>query len=220
MVRRFRRPRRGVSPIIGTILLLTITVIFAAVLAAFRPPLPSAWFSLGWEASGVGSEGTWGDGTDCTEVNGVQSCLVLPAIDIVFPNPPAGVEVSQLELFFLCNNTVYLNATFAQLEWVPGSTGTVTGGPQLGECGSGFVPPRASWNRLVFFQQINPGYAFLEAEDTLVLYAHTFTTWTDEDFHGAPLWCYTIPGACEILIYYIGSSPPPLVAAIPLLGMY
>jgi len=216
---RRARPRRGVAPIIGTILLVAITVVAASVLYLFRPALPSSQLTINWYASSGGSEPTWGDGTDCKNVGGVQQCVTLPAIDINFPNPTP-VSLNDIQMVFLCNGTVYLSATLADIVWVPGSTGTVgMSGPQLQKCGAGFVPPRASWNRFAFYEQVTPGATVMQPGDILVVYAHTFTKFVDDDFHGAPLWCYAYQGACLIeLLYTVGV--PSIAAEIPLYGLY
>lgn len=204
------------APIFAVLLIVVITIIAMATLYAFRPPLPNAPLTLSYFVGTAGTEPTWGDGTDCKVVGGVETCQILPAINIIFPNPPQ-VFVSDLTLVFFCNQSVYLDATFQDMEFVPGSTVAVSGGPQLQHCGT-YTPPRASWNRFAFFDQVVPGSVFLRPGDTLVFYAHTFTNFTDEDFHGAPEWCYSVPNACSIDIFYTG-TPTSLAASIPLEGL-
>jgi hypothetical protein len=205
-----------------------ITLVLVTILYAFRPPLPATPLYLNYYATGAGEEPVWGDGSDCTNsgpppppgsppgTGQSQSCLELPAIDILFPNPPP-VLLSQLLFVFWCNGSAYLTATLQQMEWVPGSSGTVGSGPQVTSCGS-FTPPQTFWNRLAFFQQLNPGSPILQPGDQIVFYAHTFTTFVDDDFHGAPEWCYDSYGDCYVTIYYTG-SPPSLAAVVELYGL-
>ena len=207
---------------IGTVLLVAIPMVMVSVLYTFRPPLPNNPISLSYYVNGSGTEPAWGDGSDCKNVGGgggssTQTCLSLGVIQMIFTSPPS-LPISSLLLVFYCNGTVYLSATFAEMAWVPGSTGTVGNtGPQLQHCGS-YVPPKAAWNRFAFFDQVTPGAAALRPGDSLFVYSHTFTTFTDDDFHGAPLWCYYVPGACTVDIYYTG-TPVSLAASLPLYGL-
>lgn len=42
----------------------------------------------------------------------------------------------------------------------------------------------------------------------------------DDDFHGSPLWCYTVLNACEVLLYFSGSGvSASTVLTIPLYGL-
>lgn len=216
MVRRsWRRARRGVAPIIETILLVGITVVLAAILFTFRPSLPSATMRLDTYASTLANEPAWGDGSECKDVSGVQTCTSLPAIGIVFVDPPPLI-LTDLQFFFLCNGTVYISSTFAAMEWVPGTTGTVTTGPQVSNCGS-FTPPKTMWNRIAFFEQVTPGALVLLPGDELIFYAHTFLTFKDDDFHGAPEFCYSVPNSCTIQVYYT-AGPSTLVFQLDLYG--
>ena len=203
-----RPPGRGVTPIIATIFMLGMTVASGAVLWAFSPRLPSTPTSFEYEAVGGVSVPAWGDGSDCKNVNGSQQCLTLPAILIVITSfSPSFIRLADLTFYLICNGTIYLQASFPAMEWVPGSPGTPSGSaPQLGHCGT-YTPPKAAFNRLGFFQQLVPGAAQLQPGDTLVVIAHTFTAFNDDDFHGAPSWCFTTPGACSILVAYGGPSP-------------
>jgi len=211
------RSRRGVAPILGTILIVGIAVVAATILYAFRPPLAPAPLKLDFQAGLAQNEPVWGDGSDCKNVNGVQTCLTLPTIAIEFTDPPT-VLTSEILMVFYCNGTVYLGATLAQMAWVPGSAGTVGGtGPQLQHCGT-YKPPAAAWNRFAYFDQVVAGSPVLQPGDTLVVFAHTFTSFKDDDFHGAPEWCYTVQGACTIEFIYTG-FPAGVVAELPLFGL-
>lgn len=199
-------------------MLVAITVVTVTILFSFRPSLPNSPISFQLFASESGDQPAWGDGSDCKNVNGVQTCLTLPTIVIDFLNPPA-VQTSQVLMVFDCNGSVYLSATLADMAWVPGSTSTVGGtGPQLSHCGT-YTPPKAAWNRFAFFDQLDPGSTVLHPGDTLVVYAHTFSSFVDDDFHGAPVWCYTVQGACSVNFYYLG-FPQGLAATLSLFGLY
>ena len=216
---RWRRGRRAVTPIIANILLLGMTVTAGALLFAFRPDLPQSPSSLYFSTYQGPGEPAWGDGSDCSNVNGVQQCKVLPSLDIILTaSNPSSLLVSSLQIYFFCNGTIYLSATLNKVAWVPGSTGTVgtTGAPQLGKCGT-YVPPKAGFNRLLYFHQLTAASAHMENGDTIVLYSATFVG-GDDDFHGAPVWCFSTPGACTIDIVY-GGPPQAALAQIPLYGL-
>ncbi len=235
--RAFRRRRRlgirGIAPIIATVFLVAMTVAVGAILYLLRPPLPPVPSTIDYQVITGSSIEAWGDGSDCKTVNSTQSCLPLPAIQIVLTDhSPQTIFLSTLTFYLMCNGTVYLQASLPAMEVVPGSTASIPStAPQLGYCGS-YVPPKAAFNRLAFFDQLAPGSTTLQAGDTLVLYAHTFEppncpsptykngvlVSCDDDFHGAPPWCYSVPNACQVIVYYTG---PPSVDAvtIPLYGL-
>jgi flagellin-like protein len=226
-LRRYRRRRRGVSPILATIFLLGITIVLAGVLVAFRPVYPSQWISISYLADQVGSAPVWGDGTDCKTVNGVETCPDLPVLYITMTGvSPSNLPITNLVFVLYCNGTVYLEATLSAMATLPG-TGENTPGPdapQLQHCGT-YTPPAAAYNRLAYFTQIDPGSTYLRPGDTLVLYTRTFnapisgfTVYPDEDFHGVPPTCWSVPNACTIVLYYNGPTSE-LAMVLPLYGL-
>jgi flagellin-like protein len=215
--RRLRRGFRGVSPIVASILLVAITVVSATVLYEFRPAMSNPPLSLDAYVSTIANEPAWGDGSECHDVNGVQTCTSLPAIGITFVDPTP-VPLTELQFVFLCNDTVYISSSFVNIEWVPGTEATVGSGsgPQISHCGS-FTPPLTMWNRVAFFEQLTPGNALIQPGDMLVFYAHTFLTFKDDDFHGAPEFCYSVPGACTLDVFFTGGQTS-LVFSLDLYG--
>lgn len=228
--RRSRRPRRGVSTIIATVLLVGITLTAGLLLWKFRPNVPSPSPSFSFQAVGNVPEPTWGDPTDCSPASTPpQECQSLPATFIIVTSHfPSVIPVADLSFTFVCNGTVYLTAKLQAMEWVPGTTGAPSGSaPQLGSCGS-YVPPRAAFNRLAFFDQTTPGALNLANGDALVIYQRTFlqapglnclTTrepGCDDDFHGTPPWCVTVVGDCAMSISYSAPGFSGVVASIPM----
>ena len=216
---------RAVTPIIATILLLAITIVAAAVLYSavnFTPP-PSAT-QVYYRVQGGLTEPVYGDGSDCTTTNGVQTCDTLAAAEILVQStqPTSGIQVNSLTFRFTCNGTIYLEAPLAAMEWVPGSN-VIPGpnAPQLGHCGT-YTPPNAAFNRLAYFVQLTPGDPILSAGDDIVFFLHGFMCGSgsvlggsfepnphpggggsppcgDDDYHGGPTWCYTVPSSdCTI----------------------
>ncbi|HEV2167178.1 MAG TPA: archaellin/type IV pilin N-terminal domain-containing protein [Thermoplasmata archaeon] len=182
-MRRFHRRRRAVSPIIATILLVGITIIAGISLWTLRFRFPTSNPQISFYVSGSGVMETFGDGSDCKTVgsgpSATQTCEVLPAIDVVVTSfSPSTLPVAKLQLYFHCEGTIYLTGTLASMEWVPGSTGTVggpgNGVPGLGTCGS-YTPPQAGFNRFMYYQQVTPGDANLEAGDQFVISAQSFS---------------------------------------------
>ncbi|HEV2317235.1 MAG TPA: archaellin/type IV pilin N-terminal domain-containing protein [Thermoplasmata archaeon] len=184
-VRRLRRPAtRGVSPIIGGILLVGLTIVAGTVLWGFRVQFPSTPVQIWYETESPVPSEAYADGSDCHNVgsgaNATQVCDGLTAIEIVVTSfQPSYLALSSLQLYFSCDGSTYLSGTLAAMEWNPGSTGTIGGGPgsgvpSLGTCGS-YVPPRAAFNRFMFFQAIDPGATGLQAGDRFVIFAEGFT---------------------------------------------
>jgi len=75
----------------------------------------------------------------------------------------------------------------------------------------------------MYFQQLQSGQSVLLNGDQLVLYTHPHSGFADrtghspdDDYHGAPPWCFTNAGACTITIDYVG-NPNTLVASIPVI---
>jgi flagellin-like protein len=221
IVRIRRRRPRGVSPIIATIFLVAMTLVSGVFLWSFRPKAPPQSTQIFYEVLEGPPEPTWGDGSDCMTVNMVQTCLELPSLDFVLTSSTKNtLPIADLDFYFFCNGTVYLSATLAQMAWVPGSNNMPgPNSPTLGTCGT-FTPPAADWNRLAYYDQVNAGAANFVDGDTIVLYAHTFEPpncpapgpmgMCDDDYHGAPVWCYSVPNSCSIELIYAG--PPAVVA--------
>ena len=216
------------------VFLVAITVVAATLLFELRPALPPVPVRISYIANTGGTQPTWGDGSDCSVVNGVESCWTLPVIEItITQEDPAAILISSLTFALVCNGTSYLSAPLGSLEWVPTVTGEPPAkAPLLSHCGT-YTPPKAAFNRLVFFYQLTPGSDVLHSGDTIVIFAHSFEPPNcpnpkyakngsliacDDDFHGAPPWCYTTAGACSVEIFYTGQNTY-LAMDIPLEGL-
>jgi flagellin-like protein len=190
--RRWRRSgRRAVSPIIGTILLLAITIVAGTLLWTFRiytpPQAPIVTFLI---RSG-GSNPVWGDGTDCSPCSGddAQYSFMNTTQIIVATHTPANIPLSQIILTFVCDNsssggpsTVLVTGTLANMTWIPGQTGSSgsapAGSPLLGYCATLKVggyggSDDTAYNRLCLFVPIDSNQtSLLENGDTFILYIH------------------------------------------------
>lgn len=238
---RTRRPRnsRGVSNIIAVILLVAMTVVLAAVLFAFKPPVPQATSSIYYTVDTGTTAPTWGDLTDCANVNDPSTCAQQPAVDIIFTTQsPGTMPVSELEFIFLCNGTVYFDSTLPNMLYIPTTNHAANfncvepGGNCLQTCGKynpaavfGYDIP---FSRLGFFWQLNPNATYLSDGDSIVLYIHSTTAPHDvgstnpdtDDYHGIPAWCFATPGTlnppnlCSVELVYTG-QPQSVVVTIP-----
>lgn len=219
MFRWRRRSRRGASPIIATLFLVGITVAGGVILWTLHTRTPPQPVTIEYSVVGGLTLPAWGDGSDCTNSGGSQTCLLLPAFEFVFTaQSPGYLAVASLSFTLWCNGTRYLTASLPAMAWVPGTASTPGGSaPQLGKCGT-YTPPNAAFNRLTYFDQLSPGAVRLNDGDEIVVYTHTFTAFKDDDFHGAPEWCYTTLNACSIVIAFTG-TPQSDVITLPLYGI-
>ena len=143
--------------------------------------------------------------------------------------------------------TVLVSGSLASMLWFPGSTTSpAANAPNLGWCGNfdaggyGGGSYGTLYNRLGMFIPINQSQTQLENGDTFLLYIHNggwpvdfqcvdrslygcFTNGGNpvldtDDYHGAPPWCFTTPGACTVYLTYTG-TPTALLATIPVYSM-
>jgi len=236
---RRRRNHRGVSNLIGVILLVAMTVILASVLFAFKPPVPQAVSSVYYTIQTGTTAPTWGDTTDCANIKDPASCAQQPAVDIVFTTQsPGTMPVADLEFVFICNGTVYFDSTLPNMLYIPTTNHAANfncvspGGNCLQTCGS-YDPAKVfgysiPFSRLGFFWQLTPGATYLSDGDSIVMYVHSTTAPHDvgstkpdtDDYHGMPAWCFAVPpnpnppSNCEIKLLYLG-QPQSTVVDIP-----
>ena len=223
-----QRSRRANANSIGVTLILGITVASGVVLWAYRPPLPPSPVSIQYIAIGDQSEPAWGDPTDCSNSTIYASCDNLPAFFIVFAShSPTNIPLTAINIDLRCNGTSLVNGSLAQLEVIPGTGANPgVGSPALGKCGtwkpSSFGNTATYFNRLLYFQQVTAGYPSVKDGDQLVVYVHVGSDFcdrsnhcSDDDYHGAPPWCFTTANACTLYISYT-QKPPALIATIPI----
>jgi len=133
VIRRWRRARRrGVSEIIGAILLVALTVVAGVILWSFHFYTPPSPPSISFVVRSGGSNPVWGDPTDC-QPNGYNlsaypmfgarlthwynswntqcedtvtgNFSVLNSTEfIVSAHSPSAISLSQIDLTFVCNN--------------------------------------------------------------------------------------------------------------------
>jgi flagellin-like protein len=244
------RRRRGVAPIIGTILLVAITVCAGVLLWTFHIYTPPSSPTVNFVIRTGGSNPVWGDPTDAPPGGGYS---VMNTSQIIIAGfSPAVILLDEVEFTFICNNrssggneSILVQGTLESMSWYPGDQSNPAGNaPTLGWCASfhagGFGGGSFGtlYNRLGLFVPISDQNTTLAAGDTFILYIHNGGYPLDyggasrdciggvahvpcldaDDYHGAPPWCFTNPGACTITLSYIG-SPSTLLATIPVYSM-
>jgi flagellin-like protein len=237
---RHPRKRRGVNNIIAVILLCAMTVVLAAVLYAFKPPVPNAASQIYYTVDTGTTAPTWGDLTDCADSTDPSTCAQQPAVNIVFTTQSPGLmPTADLEFIFICNGTVFFSSTFPNMLYVPTTNHAANfncvepGGNCLQTCGK-YNPAQVfgydiPFSRLGFFNPLNPNATYLQDGDNIVLYIHSTTAPHDvgstqpdtDDYHGIPAWCFVTasnplnpPSNCKIEIVYLG-QPQSVLLTIP-----
>ncbi len=172
------------------------------------------------------------------------------ATAIIFTQVSQPISLADIQFSFVCFNstpspmTTYLvQGSLQSMSWFPGSSQSIsTNAPKLGSCGtfnaSGYGGGAFSvyYNRLGFFQTLTANATLLAPGDTFILYIHSAgsvleapspieraSTWGHpdfDDFHGAPSWCFTTPGACSIRLIDTGVTPATLLAIIPIYTLH
>jgi hypothetical protein len=170
--------------------------------------------------------------------------------EIVFTQVSQPVSLASVQFNFICHNatpapltTFLVRGSLQAMSWFPGSSQTVpSNAPQLWSCGtfnaSGYGGGANSvyYNRLGFFKPLTAGATMLEPGDSIVIYVHSQnavleapspieppSTWFHNDFddyHGAPAWCFTSPGACTIDLVDTAIKNQPVLASISLLSLH
>lgn len=170
--------------------------------------------------------------------------------EIVFTQISQVVPLVNIQFNFLCHNetpapmtTFLVRGSLAAMSWFPGSSQSLSlNAPKLGSCGtfnaSGFGGGvnGVYYNRLGFFKPLATNENLLLPGSSFVLYIHTYNSVREapsplegqlswykndiDDFHGAPTWCFTTPGACTIDLVDTAISTQPIIASIPVYNIH
>ncbi len=203
---RLRPRRRAVSPIIGTILLVSLTVVLVSLLyilvvVPVSPPPPYIGVTVTYSPH----QTYYGTPSLCPPTT--SACPTLPAVtftltQVVSPAP----SYSLVDLLFHCNGTAYLNAGLTSTLFTPSVPPSAPTTPTVGLCGT-FSPgsPAPVFNELLYYQPLHPGQGRLSPGDQIVVYLHAPLP-PSTSYAGAPPWCLTIPGACTLELLYTGTA--------------
>jgi len=176
--------------------------------------------------------------------NGTYRFMNVSLIQIVDVSKP--IPLANIEFKFVCTNTTpkyvqtdLVDGPLAAMEWVPGSSQNLSANaPVIGKCatydanGAGGGANSVYYNRLGYFDPVDYNQTDLSPGQTIIIYVHTpnsvleapnpiepISTWNvsdGDDYHGAPPWCFTVVGACEIDLIDTQWHPGIVVATIPL----
>jgi len=168
---------------------------------------------------------------------------VMDAARIVITSVSQPIPLDQITFQFVCTNTTptyqqtYLvQGLLGDMTWVPGGSQNLSANaPYLGVCAS--YNPQGSgansvyYNRLGFFDPLNPNVQVLTPGEAIVIYIHTpdsiyeapnplepQSAWNApdaDDYHGAPMWCFTVPGSCEIQLIDDDWNYPAVILSAP-----
>ena len=229
------------AEIIGAVLLIGLTLVAGILLWSFRIYTPQAPPTVGFVFRSGGSNPVWGDPTDVPPGGGYS--LMNTSQIIVAQYSPTGLSLNDFVFTFVCDNsssggprTVLVTGTLASMTWFPGSSTTVApNAPTLGWCatfhagGFGGGAFGTYYNRLGLFVPISQGATTIQTGDTFLLYIHSGCAPLDyrgntpvcdnDDYHGAPPWCFTTPGSCTIYISYVEPTSSYLLATIPVYSL-
>ena len=176
--------------------------------------------------------------------NGTYNLMNVTLIEMVDVSQP--IPLADVEFQFVCTNTTprYVQTTLVEgplsnMEWVPGSSQNLSSGaPTLGKCatydasGAGGGANSVYYNRLGYFDPVDYNRTELAPGQTIIIYVHTpdsvleapnpiepTSSWNvsdGDDYHGAPPWCFTVVGACQINLIDTQWTPGILLTSIPL----
>ncbi len=191
-----------------------------------------------WQPTTIGAPGWSTNWTAECQRTETGRYSLMNATSITFTqHTPTNIPLNLVNFTFICNNTILVGGSLAAMSWIPGSqTQPAPNAPTLGRCGS-FDPHSGSfstlYNRLGIYIPIDPNATVVTDGDTFVLYIHTPGSVFDpggsggrggqggpdtDDYHGAPPWCFTVPGACTIYLNYVG-VPGTSLAVIPVYSL-
>ncbi|MDE1822655.1 MAG: hypothetical protein KGI98_17600 [Euryarchaeota archaeon] len=200
------RRKRGVTPIIATVLLLSLTMVLVSVLyyavkVPMPPQAPYVGFSLQWNSTqleliGQGDNAP-GSGGQCPKSTGYV-CYVrgMDAVVSEVGTPAPLISLIQVEL--ACNSTIKLSASLASINYtntLAASKGGTPPTPTIPVCGGHLTPNYKNGNlncfgtvgntvplyNLVYYKPINSKAPFIEAGDQFIAYTGGFCISTSID---------------------------------------
>ncbi len=139
--------------------------------------------------------------------------------------------------------TTFLSGSLKSISWFPGTSVSIPStAPHLNSCATfnasklGESGTTAFFNRLAFYQPLSPTANLIESGDAIILYLHVTprsileapnpldpsSSWFQpdtDDFHGAPAWCFTSPGACTLDLLDTQAGVQMVLASIPVASL-
>jgi flagellin-like protein len=211
-----------------------------------RPNLPYNWtYYLGNGTGDPRYDTYMNDWWDECEYGNTGVYNQMNATRIVISQVSQPIPLGDLQFEFVCTNytptyvqTALVSGKLAGMEWIPGTGAQnfTADSPLIGYCATlraeGSGASSTYYNRLGFFDPLSYSLGVLTPGQTIVVYLHTLDsvyeapnpiepedTWNlpdGDDYHGAPPWCFTVEGACQIELFDTAWSPAVLLLNIPL----
>jgi flagellin-like protein len=223
---RYRRAlrRRGVSPVIATILLLAITIVLVVVLyeliaLPLAPSPPSVQLLSNYNSTNIV---VYGEGNSPVSLNcpGPSGTCVVPGETFTIQGLTRSVPVSLVQVEFLCDGSVANSGSLTSIS-NPSTAPSVgaghassslcpnqpTGGPS---CINYPAWVDAAFVNLVYYLPRTTGQTTLQAGDQFVVYGSVCQTRIGSAgggfYYGPPPECVSGLVACSIQLIYTGQS--------------
>lgn len=195
-----RRGRRGVSPVIATVLLISLTMVLLGALYYFikvplPPPAPYVGFTTEWNNTqvmliGQGDNAPGTKGGQCPVIDaasGYRACFVNGMVTIVSQVQSPAPLISLIKVELVCNGTVQISAPLTSINVsnvFAASGGGTPPTPTVPVCGGHLTPNYKNGNLncfgtvgagvplydLVYYNQTNPRSPVIQAGDTFTTY--------------------------------------------------
>lgn len=229
--RRLRSKRRGISPVIATILLLAITIILVATLYYFikvplSPPPPVVQLSDVYNATNVVVYGE-GNNPGSSNCPGASATCTTAGSIFVVAQVQGTVDVALVTVQFVCEGAVVMSGSLTSIEspqtTAIGAHNLNTLCPaQVGLPGPSCIGyPASSGGQLgdmVYFLPLSATIGGMQSGSELVVYSsicsHQIGT-AGSFYYGAPQECSIVNSGCSIQLIYTG-QPTALLATIPI----
>lgn len=196
-----------------------------------HPNLPYSWTYYLGNGTGDPRWNTYmNDWTSECENGNTGIYNQMNATRIVITSVSQTIPLKYLQFAFVCTNytptfdqTNLVRGALAGMEFVPsaGAQNFTSSSPLLGYCATlraeGSGAASTYYNRLGFFDPLSYSSAILTPGQAIVIYLHTAdsvfeapnpiepqSSWNhpdDDDYHGAPPWCFTVSGACQVELF-------------------
>jgi flagellin-like protein len=224
---------RGVSPVIATILLLSITIVLLATLYYFvkvplSPPAPQIQLTSQYNFTNIV---VYGEGNNPGSANCPGSPSVCNAKGSVFDisQVSGSVSLNLVQVQFFCDGSLALQGSLASIESPQTTTiGAHTLNTLCPSQSSGSGPTcinypassGASIGDIVYYVPLSTNAGGLQSGSQFVVYSSVCNTkiaLTNGFYYGPPQECTVPASGCEIQLLYTG-SPQAILATIPIIS--
>lgn len=228
--------RRGVSPVIATVLLLSITIVLLGLLYAFiRLPLSPAPPNLTYASNyNQTSVTVYQEGNNPPSLNcpGASGTCVIPGETFVVSTLSGSVPYSFVQVQFFCNGVLTQSGALTSIMNPATSPGPGASASHSslcpGQSGTSAVCQNwpAAWASLglidlVYFEPLKSGSSSFGAGDTFYVYSSVCNLKIGSggtgEYYGPPTECITGVAKCYIQLLYTG-NPNAIIGTFQLAG--